>query len=112
MVDYINFNSTIAPLMWVPPPQQPGNRSIQTLNLKSEADRRKTFKKWDVSFMDKNHLVAAGFYFTGWGDVVCCAFCGVGVGYWKEGDISFKTDTHGRLAWRNLIDLLHTKWGF
>jgi len=26
---------------------------MQTLNLKSEADRRKTYKDWHVSFMDK-----------------------------------------------------------
>jgi len=57
---------------------------MQTLNLKIEADRRKTFKKWDVSFMDKNHLVAAGFYFTGWGDVVFCALCGVEVATGKR----------------------------
>ena len=36
--------------------------------------------------MDKNHLAGAGFYFRNCGDVVRCAFCGVEVGYWKEGD--------------------------
>jgi len=36
--------------------------------------------------MDKNHLAFAGFYFTNCSDVVRCAFCGVEVGYWKEGD--------------------------
>ena len=36
--------------------------------------------------MDKNYLAAAGFYFTNCGDVVRCAFCGVEVGYLKEGD--------------------------
>jgi len=85
---------------------------MQALNLKSEADRCKTFEKWHVTFMDINHLVTVGFYFAGWGHVVCCAFCGVEVGYCKEGDITSKMDTNGRLAWRNVIDLLHTKWGF
>jgi len=69
-----------------PPPQQPGNRNMQKLNMKSEADRRKTYEGWPVSFMDKNQLSAAGFYFTNRGDVVRCAFCGVEVGRWEEGD--------------------------
>ena len=62
---------------------------MQALNMKSEADRRKTYKDWHVSFMDKNYLAAAGFYFTNCGDVVRCAFCGVEEGYWKEGDNAF-----------------------
>jgi hypothetical protein len=77
----------------VPPPPLPPTlqrpsyiKSMQTLNMKSEADRRKTYKEWHVPFMDKNHLAAAGFYFTNSGDVVRCAFCGVEVGYWKKGD--------------------------
>jgi len=40
--------------------------------------------------MDKNHLAAAGFYYTKWSDVVRCAFCGVELGYWEEGDDPFK----------------------
>ena len=70
-------------------PQQPNCKSMQTLNMKSEADRRKTYKDWYVSFMDKNYLAAAGFYFTNCGDVVRCAFCEVEVGYWKKGDNAF-----------------------
>jgi len=54
---------------------------MQTLNKKSKADRRKTYKDWQVSFMNKNYLAAAGFYFTNCSDVVRCAFCGVKVGY-------------------------------
>ena len=42
-------------------PQQRNCESIQTLNMKSKVDRRKTYKDWDVSFMEKNHLAAAGF---------------------------------------------------
>ena len=43
---------------------------MQTLNTKSEADRRKTYKEWHVRFMDKNHLAAAGFYFTNCSDLL------------------------------------------
>jgi len=64
--------------------------NLQPLNLKSEVDRRKTFKHWHVPFMDVNQLVAAGFFFTNRGDVVRCAFCGVEVGHWVEGDDAFK----------------------
>ena len=39
-----------------------------------------------MPFMDKNQLVAAGFYYTNRGDVVRCAFCGVEVGMWDEDD--------------------------
>ena len=39
--------------------------------------------------MDKNFLTAAGFYFTNRGDVVRCTFCGMEVGYWKEGNNAF-----------------------
>jgi hypothetical protein len=62
---------------------------MQKLNMKSEADRRRTYEKWPVPFMDKDHLSAAGFYFTNRGDVVRCAFCGVEVGRWEEGDDAF-----------------------
>ena len=72
------------------PPLQPGNRNMQKLNMKSEADRRKTYEKWPVPFMDKDHLSAAGFFFTNRGDVVRCAFCGVEVGRWEEGDDAFR----------------------
>ena len=58
--------------------------------LKSEVDRRKTFKYWRVPFMDVNQLAAAGFFFTNRGDVVRCAFCEVEVGQWVEGDDAFK----------------------
>ena len=40
--------------------------------------------------MDVNQLVAAGFFFTNRGDVVRCAFCGVEVGQWVQGDDAFK----------------------
>jgi hypothetical protein len=40
--------------------------------------------------MDVNQLAAAEFFFTNKGDVVRCAFCGVVVGQWKEGEDAFK----------------------
>jgi hypothetical protein len=46
--------------------------------------------------MDKNRLAAAGFYYTGRGDIVRCAFCGVEVGWWQEGDSQF--DNHKRFS--------------
>jgi len=63
---------------------------ISDIDMKSEADRRKTFEKWPVAFIDKNYLAAAGFYYTKLSDVVCCAFCKVQVGHWEKGDDPFK----------------------
>jgi hypothetical protein len=40
---------------------QAGLRNLQHLNMESEADRRQTFDKWQMAFVDKNHLAAAGF---------------------------------------------------
>lgn len=72
------------------PPLQPGDRNMQKPNMKSEADRRRTYERWPVPFMDTNLLSAAGFYYTNKGDVVRCAFCGVEVGRWEEGDEPFR----------------------
>jgi hypothetical protein len=36
--------------------------------------------------MDKNRLEAAGVYYTSRLDIFRCAFCGVEVGWWREGD--------------------------
>ena len=46
-----------------PPPLPPSSVNLHELNLKSEADRRKTFKTWCVPFIDATQLAAAGFYF-------------------------------------------------
>ena len=40
--------------------------------------------------MDVNQLAAAGLFFTNRCDVVRCAFCGVEVGHWVEGDDAFQ----------------------
>jgi hypothetical protein len=44
-----------------------------------------------VPFMDKNRLGAAGFYYTSWGDIVRCAFCGVEAGWWRKGIVLLRT---------------------
>ena len=58
--------------------------------VKSEQIRRQTFENWPVEFLDKNHLAAAGFYYTNFKDVVCCAFCHVRLGEWKQEDDPFE----------------------
>jgi hypothetical protein len=66
------------------------------LDMWKEADRLRTYDTWSVSFMNKNDLAAAGFYFTGREDVVRCTFCGVQVGRREPGDDPFKD--HKRLG--------------
>ncbi|KAK7792000.1 hypothetical protein R5R35_004203 [Gryllus longicercus] len=61
-----------------------------SFNLKSEADRYKTFERWPVPFMDAHKLAAAGFYYINRDDLVKCVFCGVEVGNWEEGDDPFQ----------------------
>ena len=77
-------------------------KDIQHDNVKSEVIRRQTFHNWSVQFIDKNHLAAAGFYYTDWKDIVCCAFCDVQLGQWKEEDNPSKE--HER--WSALVGLL------
>jgi len=84
-----------ARLVYIPPPPPPPPRIaeyilVTKINMKIEADRRKTFEKWSVTFIDKNHLAAAGFNSTKLSNVVCCAFFGVQLGHWEEGDDQFK----------------------
>nr|CAD7444083.1 unnamed protein product [Timema bartmani] len=100
-------------------------------NMKMESERRKTFRRWPVPFMDPDKLAAAGFYYLNKDDIVSksspmaslvlidssqltadssqltaakhmflqiiwfgvgihnlvwCAFCGVEIGHWEEGD--------------------------
>jgi len=62
---------------------------MQALNMKSGGLIVAKHKDWHVSFIGKNYLAADGFYFTNCGDVIRCAFCGVKVGYWKEGYNAF-----------------------
>jgi len=88
---FVEFNS-VNELVQVPPlPHLPNSINLHPLYLKSEVDRRKTFEPWRGLFMDVNQLADAGFFFTNWGDVVRCAFCGVEVGHWVEGVDNLRT---------------------
>ncbi|XP_065226580.1 baculoviral IAP repeat-containing protein 7-like [Planococcus citri] len=56
------------------------------LDLSLESDRLKTFHDWHYSFIDKNELAEAGFYYTGKGDQVTCYECDTEIGEWEPGD--------------------------
>jgi hypothetical protein len=84
------FNSA-SELVYIPPlPSPPSSINLKLLNFKSEVDHRKTFKYWRVPFMDVKQLAAARFFLTNRGHVVRCAFCGVEIGHWIEGNDAFK----------------------
>lgn len=59
---------------------------IDTAQFNRELERLKTFERWPVSFLSPSIMAAAGFYYLNRDDVVKCAFCGVEVGCWVEGD--------------------------
>ena len=85
------FGETLLRLEYQPPPntslpQQYLSKDMQLLNMKSEADRRLTFEKWLVAFIDKNNLAEVGFYYTDHSDVECWVYCVAQIGLWQEGD--------------------------
>jgi len=83
MCSYINSTGGLVYIPQPPPPSEGTIRKdLQHLNMKSESDRRQTFEEWQMTFMDKNHLAAAWFYYTNWSDVVYGSFCGVELGQW------------------------------
>lgn len=51
-----------------------------------ERERLKSFEGWPISFLSASTMAAAGFYYLKREDIVRCAFCGVEVGCWVEGD--------------------------
>jgi hypothetical protein len=63
--------------------------------MMKEADRLKTFDNWPVSFISKNDMAAAGFYFLGREDWVRCPFCGVQIGDWAPGDEPLSSHKRG-----------------
>ena len=63
--------------------------------MKSESDGRQGVWKKQVAFMDKNHLAAAGFYYTNSSGVVCCA---LELGHWQETTHSKTTSAGVRLV--------------
>lgn len=59
---------------------------LDTSNFNSEYERLRTFEGWPVTFISASAMAAAGFYYLKVADTVRCAFCGVEVGCWVEGD--------------------------
>lgn len=60
--------------------------SVLPTQFNYERERLKSFEDWPVSFLSSDAMAAAGFYYLKREDVVRCAFCGVEVGCWVEGD--------------------------
>ena len=55
---------------------------------KSELLRFKTFENWPKEeIVESKALAKDGFYYTGPGDQVQCAFCGGKLGSWTQGDV-------------------------
>jgi hypothetical protein len=74
MCSYLNSTGGLVYISPPPPPsEQSISKDLQHLNMKSESDGRQDVWKKEVAFMDKNHLAAAGFYYTNSSGVVCCA---------------------------------------
>ena len=85
----VEYN-TVSNFVYLSPPlPPPSSINLHHLNLKSEADLRKTYETWLVPFMVANELAAAGFYFTNWSDMVRCAFC-IEMGHWDGGYYALK----------------------
>lgn len=54
--------------------------------MQSELNRLKTFHNWQIDFISSETLARNGFFYLGWSDAVQCAFCGVEIIHWIEGD--------------------------
>lgn len=54
--------------------------------MRTEIDRLRTFSGWPCPFLHPASLAKAGFYYTKKEDVVKCAYCGVEIGKWEQGD--------------------------
>lgn len=59
---------------------------FDTVDMRREDERIKTFEKWPVTFLSAQQLAQNGFYYLGRGDEVRCAFCKVEIMKWVEGD--------------------------
>lgn len=62
---------------------EPDNGSLP---MKRESDRLKTFVGWPCAYVTPSSLAKAGFYYTKRNDLVRCAFCGIEIHSWKQGD--------------------------
>lgn len=65
------------------PDTEPDNGSFA---MKLESERLKSFTDWPCSYVSPSSLAKAGFYYTKHRDVVRCAFCGIEIHSWKQGD--------------------------
>lgn len=62
------------------------NPNYAKVDLSQASERLKTFINWPVSFISKDELAEAGFYYTKFSDRVICYYCNVEVGNWVMGD--------------------------
>lgn len=51
-----------------------------------EQNRLASYSGWQCKFLQPQDLAKKGFYYTHVNDVVRCAFCGIEIGHWEEGD--------------------------
>lgn len=62
------------------------SHSQELLLFYNESDRLDSFAGWPVTFLSANMMASAGFYYLKREDIVRCAFCGVEIGSWVDGD--------------------------
>ncbi|XP_017881008.1 death-associated inhibitor of apoptosis 1-like [Ceratina calcarata] len=60
---------------------------VDNVDYHYEAARLQSFENWPVSYIEPEKLAAAGFYYTGEGDVVRCFECQIEIREWVEGDV-------------------------
>ena len=66
---------------------QTGRGNPDQEQYRDEAARLRSFRGWPQgSPVQPEELAAAGFFYTGTGDKVCCAFCGGILSGWERGD--------------------------
>ncbi|KAM3965021.1 death-associated inhibitor of apoptosis 1-like [Aphomia sociella] len=56
------------------------------MDMHCKENRLKTFINWPVKFLSPEIFAENGFYYMGYDDVVCCAFCKIEIMSWIEGD--------------------------
>lgn len=78
---------TKSPATGVPQPPPPGRTEPDGgRSMKMEGERLKTFAGWPSPYVTPTSLARAGFYYVRQEDLVRCAFCGIEIGKWEEGD--------------------------
>lgn len=65
------------------PDTEPDNASFA---MKLESERLNSFAEWSCPHVTPSSLAKAGFYYTKRSDMVRCAFCGIEIHSWKQGD--------------------------